>query len=74
MDHRTSTTHRSETNDIAERVVRRVKEGASAVLLQSRLDVKWRADLYGMLFPSAKRPILLVDGKTTNERPFGEDE
>ena len=36
--------HRSETNGIAERAVRRVKEGTSAVLLQSGLDDKWWAD------------------------------
>ena len=34
----TSTAHRSETNGIAERAVRRVKEGTFAVLLQSSLD------------------------------------
>ena len=34
-NHCTSTPHRSETNGIAERAVRRVKEGTSAVLLQS---------------------------------------
>ena len=34
-NHRTSTPHRSGTNGIAERAVRRVKEGTSAVLLQS---------------------------------------
>ena len=33
-NHCTSTPHRSETNGIAERAVRRVKEGTSAVLLQ----------------------------------------
>ena len=43
-NHRTSTPHRSETNGIAERAVRRVKEGTSAVLLQSGLDEKWWAD------------------------------
>ena len=38
-----STPHRSETNGIAERAVRRVKEGTSAVLLQSGLDKNgWR--------------------------------
>ena len=42
--HRTSTPHRSETNGIAERAVRRITEGTSAVLLQSGLDEKWRAD------------------------------
>ena len=41
---RNSTPHRSETNDIAERAVRRVKEGTSAVLLQSGLDERWCAD------------------------------
>ena len=40
-NHRTSTPHRSGTNGIAERAVRRVKEGTSAVLLQSGLDEKW---------------------------------
>ena len=37
-NHCTSTPHRSETNGIAERAVRRIKEGTSAVLLQSGLD------------------------------------
>ena len=34
-NHRTSTPHRSEINSIAERSVRKVKEGTFAVLLQS---------------------------------------
>ena len=45
-NHRISTLHRSETNGIAERDVRRVKEGTSAVLLKSGLD--------GLLLLSAK--------------------
>ena len=36
-----STPHRSETNVIAERGVRRIEEGTSAVVLQSRLEEKW---------------------------------
>ena len=40
----TSTPHRSETNGVAERAVRRVKEGTSAVLLQSGLNESWSAD------------------------------
>ena len=43
-NHRSSTRHRSETNEIAERAVRRVKEGTFSVLLQSGLDEKWFAD------------------------------
>ena len=43
-NHCTSTPHRSETNEVAERAVRRVKEGTSAVLLQSGLDNEWWAD------------------------------
>ena len=40
-NHCTSRHHRSETNGIAERAVRREKEGTSAVLLQSGLDENW---------------------------------
>ena len=43
-NHCTSTPHRSETSGIAERAVRRVKEGTSAVLLQSGLNESWWAD------------------------------
>ena len=43
-NHCTSTPHRSETNGIAERAVRRVNEGTSAVLLQSGLNESWWAD------------------------------
>ena len=40
-NHRSSTPHRSETSGIAERAARRIKEGTSAVLLQSGLDERW---------------------------------
>ena len=46
-NHCTSTPHRSETNGIAERAVRKVTEGTSAVLLQSGLDENWSADFMG---------------------------
>ena len=61
-NHCTSTPHRSETNGIAERAVRRIEEGTSAVLSQSGLDEKWYL-----------RNIqdLLSDGITPNERRFG---
>ena len=38
--HHTSTPHRTETKGIIERAVRKIKEGTSAVLLQSGLDEK----------------------------------
>ena len=71
-NHCTSTPHRSETNEIAERAVRRVKEGTSAVLLQSGLDENWWAD--SMECKTYLRNIqdLLSDGKTPYERRFGE--
>ena len=43
-NHCTFTPHRTETNGIAERTVRRVKEGTYAVLLQSGLNESWWAD------------------------------
>ena len=43
-NHCTSTPHRSDTIGIAERAVRRVKEGTSAVLLESGLNESWWAD------------------------------
>ena len=71
-NHCTSTPHRSETNGIAERAVRRVKEGTSAILLQSGLDEKLVGRFYGMLYLSAKNVTdLLSDGKTPYERRFG---
>ena len=60
-NHCTSTPHRSGTNGIAERAVRRVKEGTSAVLLQSGLNESWWAHrFHGMLHLSAKRYRSLI--------------
>ena len=71
-NHCTSTPHRSETYGIAERAVRRVKEGTSAVLLQSGLDEKLVGRCHRMLYLSAKTfQDLLSDRKTPYERRFG---
>ena len=59
-NHCTSTPHRSETNGIAERAVRRVKEGTSAVLSQSGLNESWWGRFYGMLHLSGKRHRSIV--------------
>ena len=69
-NHCTSTPHRSETNEIAERAVRRVKEGTSAVLLQSGLDEKRWADSMECFTYLRNIQELLYDGKTPYERQF----
>ena len=68
----TSTPHRSETNGIAERAVRRVKEGTSAVLLQSGLNENWWADSMECYTYLPNVTDLLSDGKTPYERRFGQ--
>ena len=67
----TSTPHRSETNGIAEIAVRRVKEGTSAVLLQSGLDENWWADSMECCTYLRNVTDLLSDGKSPYERRFG---
>ena len=63
-NHCTSTPHRSETNGIAERAVRRMKEGTSTLLLQSGLDEKWWADSMECFCYLQNVQDLLSDGKT----------
>ena len=63
-NHCTSTPHRSETNGIAERAVRRVKEGTSAVLLQSGPNESWWADSMECYTYLRNVTDLLSDGKT----------
>ena len=70
-NHCTSTPHRSETNGIAERAVRRVKKGTSAVLLQSGLNESWWADSMECYTYLRNVTDLLSDGKTPYERRFG---
>ena len=69
--HCTSTPHRSETHGIAERTVRRVKEGTSAALFQSGLDENWWADSMECKTYLRNVQDLLSDGKTPYERRFG---
>ena len=70
--HRKSTPHRSETNGIDERAVRRGKERTCAVLLQSRLDEKWWAHSTECYCYQRNVQDLLADGKTPYERRFRE--
>ena len=70
-NHCTSTPHRSETNGIAERAVRRVREGTSVVLWQSGLNEKWWADSMECYCYLRNIQDLLSDGKTPCERRFG---
>ena len=71
-NHCTSTPHRSETNGIAERAVRREKEGTSAVLLQSGLNESWWEDSMECYTYLRNVTDLLSDGKTAYERRFGQ--
>ena len=70
-NHCTSTPHRSETNGIAERAVRSVEEGTSAVLLQSGLGNEWWADSMECYCYLRNIQDLLSDGKTPYERRCG---
>ena len=70
-NHCTSIPHRSETNGIAERAVRRVKEGTSAVLWQSGLDNEWWADSMELYSHLRNIQDKFSDGKTPYERWFG---
>ena len=70
-NHCRSTPHRSETNAIAEGAVRKIKEGTSAVLLQSGLDEKWWADSMECSCYLRNIQDLLSDEKTPHERRFG---
>ena len=70
-NHSTSTPRRSETNGTAERAVRKIMEGTSAVLLQSGLDAKWSADSMECYCHLRNMQDLLSDGKTPYERRVG---
>ena len=71
-NHCTSTPLRSETNCIADRTVRRVKEGTSAVMLQSGLNESRWADSMECYTYLRNVTDLLYDGKTPYEKRFGQ--
>ena len=71
-NHCTSAPHRSETNGIAERAVRRVKEGTSAVLLPSGPNESWWADSLECYTYLRNVTDLFSDGKTPYERRSGQ--
>ena len=71
-NHRSSTPRRFKTNGIAERAVRRIKEGTSAVLLQWGVDGKWWSDSMECYCYLQDVQDLLGDGKTPFDRRFGE--
>ena len=52
--------------------MRRVKEGTSAILMQSGLDEKWWADSMECYCHLRSIQDLLYEGKTHHERLFGE--
>ena len=64
-NHCTSTPHRWETNGVAERAVRRVKEGIRLQYCCNQVWMKNGGQIHGMLY-------LLSDGKTPYEKTFGE--
>ena len=69
--HDTSTPYRSETNGVAERAVRRVKEGTSACLVQSGLnELFW--DLATECYCMLRNVVdILILGDTAWERKYG---
>ena len=73
LPHDTSTPYRSETNGVAERAVRRVKEGTACALSQSGLNEVWWK--YAMQCFCFLRNIvdLLVGQQTAYKKRFGKD-
>ena len=71
MSHATSTPRRPQTNGIAERAIRRVKEGTSCAIVQSGFVEEWwseAAECYSFLRCTSDK---LANGKTPYEMRFG---
>ena len=72
-NHCTSTPHRSESNVIAEREVRRVKEGTFAVYCCKRVQMKVGGQMLWNVTPICETSqIYYLMGKTPYERRFGQ--
>ena len=68
----TCTPHRRQTNAIAERAVRRVREGTASALLQSGMDpIWWPEASQCYCFLRVIRDQLHPDNKTAYERRWG---
>ena len=63
-NHDTSAPHRSETNRVADRAVRRVKEGTAIALVQSGLPEAWRDRARECHCYFAQRARQMADNKT----------
>ena len=64
--------HTDQKRMVLRKAVRRVKEGTSAVLLQSGLNESWWADSMECYTYLRNVTDLLTDGKTPYERRFGQ--
>jgi len=71
ISHDTCTPHRPSTNGMAERSVRRVKEGTSATLVQSGWDEHWWAEAMKCYCFLRNTVDMLPDGKTAYEKLYG---
>ena len=70
--HDTSTPHRSESNGVAGRAVRKVKEGTACALVQSASDEAWRGEAM-TCFCFLKNVVDQTGEETSCKRRFGFD-